>query len=103
MYIHVRASNWGTGASAGRDRGFPRVRGYGQEGEDEGPRATSSEQAWPGLSKVFEVDLLVRPRCRVAMEVVACITDPAVIDAILRHRREAGLVSPFEARAPPEA
>jgi hypothetical protein len=37
------------------------------------------------------------------MEVVAWITTPSVVDAILRHRREHGLVSPFEARAPPAA
>ena len=51
------------------------------------------------LRKVFEVDALLCSRCRVEMDVVACIIDPAVIDAILRHRREAGLVSPFAARA----
>jgi len=38
------------------------------------------------------------------MEVVAWITQPSVVDAILRHRREHGLVSPHEeARAPPAA
>jgi len=61
-------------------------------------------QSWARmLRKVFEVDPLLCPRCRVEMAVVACITDYAVIDAILRHRREHGLVSPFEARAPPAA
>ncbi len=71
------------------------------------PRGTAEalrRQSWARLlRKVFEVDPLLCPRCRVEMEVVACITDPAVIDAILRHRRENGLVSPFEARAPPAA
>jgi len=76
--------------------------------EDAPPRPDSApslrQQSWARLlRKVFEVDPLMCPRCRVAMEVVACITDPAVIDAILRHRREHGLVSPFEARAPPAA
>lgn len=61
-------------------------------------------QSWARLlRKVFEVDPLQCPRCRVEMEVVACITDPVVIDAILRHRHQTGLVSPFEARAPPVA
>ena len=61
-------------------------------------------QAWARLiRKVFEVDPLVCPRCGVEMEVVAWITKPSVVDAILRHRREHGLVSPFEARAPPAA
>ena len=61
-------------------------------------------QAWARmLRKVFEVDPLRCPRCGTEMEVVAWITKPSVIDAILRHRREHGLVSPFEARAPPAA
>jgi hypothetical protein len=34
------------------------------------------------------------------MKVVAWITDPMVIDRILGHREEAGLVSPFEPRRP---
>jgi len=59
--------------------------------------------------KVFEVDPLVCPRClqdghTVEMEVVAWITDPDVVDRILRHRRERGLESVFDtppARAPP--
>ena len=60
------------------------------------------------LRKVFEVDPLLCPRCRtegrtVEMEIVAWITKPSVVDAILKHRREHGLVSPFEARAPPAA
>ena len=53
------------------------------------------------LRKVFEVEPLVCPRCRVEMEIVAWITESAVIDRILRHRLERGLVSPFEPRAPP--
>ena len=43
------------------------------------------------------------PRCGTPMEIVAWITKPSVVDAILRHRQEHGLVSPFEARAPPAA
>ena len=55
------------------------------------------------LKKVFEVDPLLCPRCRVGMKVVAWITDPEAIDTILSHRRRAGLESPFDARAPPAA
>ena len=56
------------------------------------------------IRKVFEVDPLVCPRCATEMEVVAWITQPSVVDAILRHRREHGLFSPHEeARAPPAA
>ena len=53
------------------------------------------------LRKVFEVEPLICPRCRQEMVIVAWITDPEVVDRILKHRRERGLVSPFESRAPP--
>ena len=69
-----------------------------------GSAAALRRQAWARMiRKVFEVDPLVCPRCGTEMEVVAWITQPSVVDAILRHRREHGLVSPFEARAPPAA
>ncbi len=48
------------------------------------------------LRKVFEVDLLLCSRCGEAMVIVAWITKTSVTDRILRHRREKGLVSPFE-------
>ena len=54
------------------------------------------------LRKVFEVGPLTCPRCRdVEMVIVAWITEAAVIDRILKHRRVRGLVSPFASRAPP--
>ena len=63
-------------------------------------------QAWARLiRRVFEVNPMVCPRCQIEMEVVALITEPAVIDKILRHREKHGLTSPFEAnppRAPPD-
>jgi hypothetical protein len=60
--------------------------------------------AWARLlQRVFEVDPLTCPRCGVGMQVVAWITDVETIDRILRHRRDRGLFSPFEARAPPSA
>jgi len=48
------------------------------------------------LQKVFEVKPLVCKRCGEVMAIVAWITEGAVIDRILKHRREKGLVSPFE-------
>ena len=54
-------------------------------------------QSWARmLKKVFEVDPLVCRRCGEEMVIVAWITRPDVVDRILRHRREKGLVSPFE-------
>jgi hypothetical protein len=35
--------------------------------------------------------------------VIAVITEPRVIDGILRHLRESGKPDPFDARAPPAA
>ena len=48
------------------------------------------------LRKVFETEPLVCRRCGEEMVIVAWITEVAVIDRIMRHRREKGLVSPFE-------
>ncbi len=63
-------------------------------------------QAWARLiRRVFEVNPMVCPRCQLEMEAVALITEPAVIDKLLRHRNKYGLTSPFEAnppRAPPD-
>ena len=61
--------------------------------------------AWARIvKKVLEVDPLLCPRCRTEMQVIAWITDRAVIDRILEHRKIAGLESPFDAfdaRGPP--
>ena len=48
------------------------------------------------LRKVFEIEPLVCGRCGEEMVIVAWITEVAVVDRILRHRREMGLASPFE-------
>ena len=37
------------------------------------------------------------------MKIVSVITEPDVIDAILRHRARTGRRDPFEERAPPAA
>jgi hypothetical protein len=39
------------------------------------------------LQQIFEVDPLACPTCRGAMRIVACITQPSVIDQILTHLR----------------
>ena len=54
-------------------------------------------QSWARmLRKVFEIEPLVCRRCGEEMVIVAWITRTDVIDRILKHRREKGLVSPFE-------
>ena len=96
----------------GRARRLKALEGEGPAA-GEAPRATPAEPGSPTarrrsswarlLKKVFEVDPLLCPRCRVEMKVVAWITDTEAIDTILSHRRRAGLESPFDARAPPAA
>jgi len=55
------------------------------------------------LRKVFEVDPLLRPRCGGTLKIVSVITDPRVVEGILRYlESEASRVrNPFEPRAPP--
>ena len=55
------------------------------------------------LKRVFEVDPLRCATCGGEMKVIAWITDCAVIDRIIAHREKEGLVSPFDARGPPQA
>ena len=66
--------------------------------------AVAGLQSWVRLlARVFEVDPLTCPRCGQVMQIVGFVTQPAVIDKILRHGRERQLTSPFESRAPPAA
>ena len=70
-----------------------------------GSALAKRRSAWARvLKQVFEVDPLLCPRRKTAMQVVAWITQRDVIDRILDHRRHLGLESPFdafEARGPP--
>jgi hypothetical protein len=57
------------------------------------------------LRKIFEVDAMLCPRCRAEMKIISIITDPRIVDRILRHRQSEGckVHDPFEPRAPPQA
>jgi hypothetical protein len=55
------------------------------------------------LKRIFEIDPLLCPACGSAMKIVSVITEPNVIDAILRHLARTGGRDPFEGRAPPAA
>ncbi len=72
--------------------------------EDE-PPLPKSRASWARLLRmVFEVDPLTCTRCGGQMRVLAVITQPAVIDKMLRHVREfLEDEAPFGARAPPAA
>ena len=39
------------------------------------------------LRRIFEIDPLACPRCGTQMCIVACITEPTVVDRILEHLR----------------
>ena len=56
------------------------------------------------LRKIFEVDLLVC-QCGARMRIVSFITEPRVVDRILRYRESERCKTkdPFESRAPPTA
>ena len=84
--------------------------------EDDDARSSPTPPAAPGsleaarrsalacmLRRVFEAEPLTCPRCKVVMEIVSWISEPEVINRILRHRRERGQVSPLKPRAPPAA
>jgi len=56
------------------------------------------------LRKIFEVDPLICA-CGARMQIISFITDPRVVDRILRHRESdrCKTKDPFEPRAPPRA
>ena len=56
------------------------------------------------LRKIFEVDPLVC-KCGARMQIISFITEPRVVDRILRHRESERCKAkdPFEPRAPPSA
>jgi hypothetical protein len=96
------------GWSANRTRGVRRRTGGGAEP----PVVVAAPVAVPHraarrrwaelLRRLFEVDPLACPRCGHAMRIVACITEPPVIDRILAHVRRAGTPRRWS-RAPPRA
>ncbi len=108
------------GAYANRVRRIYREAEQEREQEAPGPGAppatedvgTTEEPAWAKarrrswarlLKRIYTVDALVCPGCGHELAVVAAITDPAVIDRILAHRKRRDLRSAFEPRAPPAA
>ena len=84
--------------SAQKDGGGP-----GESNADDEATA-ACRRSWARLlRRIYEIDPLVCPDCGHEMRVVAVVTDPAVVDRILAHRRRKHMQSPFESRAPPAA
>ena len=70
--------------------------------DDPAPQAPPSRASWARLlRRIFEVDPLLCPRCGGALAVVAVLTDPKVVDRILRPLTERGLPTSVHARDPP--
>jgi hypothetical protein len=55
------------------------------------------------IRKIFETDPLTCGACGARMRIVSFITEPRVVDRILRHRQSdrCRTEDPFESRAPP--
>jgi len=82
------------------EAGEVRVRQLAEEDE---PPLPKSRASWARLLRlVFEVDPLTCTQCGAQMRVIAVITQPALIDQLLRHVEKAA-EAPFGARAPPAA
>ena len=68
-----------------------------------GSRAGSRTGSWARLlRRVVEVDSLLCPSCGVEMKVVSVVTEPRVVDRILRYVTRGGGHNPFGERAPPQ-
>ena len=66
------------------------------EGAERGARSTRAQMTWTQrLRRVFDIDISGCPRCGAALRVLAVITDPRVVAAILAH------LETRAARAPP--
>ncbi|MGD1149110.1 MAG: transposase [Thermoanaerobaculaceae bacterium] len=61
------------------------------------PELRALRRRWAELRHIYEVDPLVGPRCSGAMRIIAFITEPKGISAILKHLAAKGL----DARSPP--
>jgi len=89
----VRYYGWYSNASRGKRKrqrltdGAPRAAaGCARGEEDRSPDVRALRRRWAEMIKrVYEVDPLVCPRCHGEMRIVAFITDPRVVDKILRH------------------
>ena len=85
--------------------GAPRLRhGHGRSSAAASPPRPPSRLPWPELfRRVFREDLLTCPRCPGRMQVLAAITAPDAVDAILTHLHLATRPPPIApARAPPQ-
>jgi hypothetical protein len=82
---------WYSNVSRGRRKrqklvAYPQRAAAGFSDEDRSPDARALRRRWAEMiSRVYEVDPLVCPRCHGEMRIIASIVDAAVIDKILSH------------------
>ncbi len=67
------------------------------------PRPSSRASRARRIRRVFECDPLNCVRCGAEMKIISFLSEPAVIDRIVRHLEEHPRDDPFDARAPPAA
>ena len=85
--------------------GVAKAAAIAESGDEESDFVKSCRASWARLlRKIFEVDPLICP-CGGKMKIISVITDPRVVDRILRHLESETCRTrdPFEPRAPPQA
>jgi hypothetical protein len=88
--------------SRGARREHPAPEASSTVDEDLTPEGRIRRRSWARLlRRIFEVDPLLCPRCDVEMKIVSVLTEPSVVDRIVRHMVTTGKTSPFAERAPP--
>jgi hypothetical protein len=97
------------GYYANRSRGARAARGQAPvhgsvDVKDDAPNLRARRRSWARLlRRIFEVDPLLCPKCQSQMKIVSVLTDPPVVDRILRHLQRTFGNDPSRERAPPVA
>ena len=87
-------------------RGKGSKRNVEEEGQCQSPAARRAAMSWAQrLKRVFNIDIQTCSKCGGAVNVIACIEDPLVIDKILTHLDKKAALSESvvlpQSRAPP--
>ena len=76
----------GQPAGAASDASNPAPAAHARDDKDGSPVARKRRIAWASLvARVFDIDVLACPRCGGRMKVIAVITKPDAVRAILTH------------------
>ena len=99
-------SNRGRIVCAGTQADSPAAGAPAPEARDNSDFSREARSTWARLVRIiFETDPLTCGACGARMRIVSFLTDPRVVDRILRHRESERCKAkdPFEPRAPPPA